>query len=317
MAEQTDYSDVHTFLQLFVSCTNLNATEAQALSEKVRRNSADLESRLRLLIYSEMAHELNDGAIHMLWIIENAPRTVLSLLSSIYTFGSVEVRQKIDAAWHTQLALHPNDYLVLRNAVYFFQFENITLAVELLDKAIAICPADDYTMRHLGQLAGDISPSRSLKIYETVLAHSENDKKKLASLIDVANSALHAEVYDRSADAATTTLAMAESVKGTSDYGRAIHYGNMVLCKVALKSDDTVAAESYFIAASKTTGSPDLNSFGPDFSLCEIFLGQGKRELVKTYLTNCSSFWKKQIIDQWLVEIEAGVVPRFNESWRY
>src|SRR5437762_13634578 len=48
------------------------------------------------------------------------------------------------------------------------------------------------------------------------------------------------------------------------NYGNAIHDSNIVLGRLALKAGDVEAAKKRLLAAGHSSGSPQLDSFGPD-----------------------------------------------------
>ncbi|MEI6198193.1 MAG: hypothetical protein WCS42_28075, partial [Verrucomicrobiota bacterium] len=50
-------------------------------------------------------------------------------------------------------------------------------------------------------------------------------------------------------------------------------------------------AAKYLLAAGKTPGSPQLNSFGPDFALAKELLILGQKEVVLQYLDLVGNFW--------------------------
>jgi hypothetical protein len=66
----------------------------------------------------------------------------------------------------------------------------------------------------------------------------------------------------------------------------------MVLGLVALRQGSVANAKQYLLESGKTTGSPQLDSFGPDFTLAKELLQKGERETVLEYLSLCRKFWK-------------------------
>jgi hypothetical protein len=103
-------------------------------------------------------------------------------------------------------------------------------------------------------------------------------------------------------------------------YGNAIFYGNMVLGRVVLSRDHKVdSAKSYLLAAGRTRGSPQLNSFGPNMSLAKDLLLAGERDTVLEFFTSCRAFWKMgpTKLDEWTAAVKSGRVPDFGANLKY
>ena len=117
--------------------------------------------------------------------------------------------------------------------------------------------------------------------------------------------------------------------------GDAVYAANETLGRVALREGDTAAARDYLRAASRVTGSPALNSFGPDFLLARELLVHGTpadRDAVVAFLDDVAKFWanpdqekyqpyredkirRRQDIENWKELIRAGKIPD-DHQWR-
>lgn len=91
-------------------------------------------------------------------------------------------------------------------------------------------------------------------------------------------------------------------------YGNAVHKSNRIFGLIALKNNDITQAENYLIEAGKSTGSPNLNSFGPELDLANELLVHGKTQAVITYLQSVRKYWngRESLIDEWIRKIKAG-----------
>jgi hypothetical protein len=87
----------------------------------------------------------------------------------------------------------------------------------------------------------------------------------------------------------------AELLDGVAKYpgdwnvGNAIHKGNILLGRVALRRGDLDEAKSRLLAAGRTPGSPQLDSFGPNMALAEELLQRGEKQVVLEYFDLCES----------------------------
>jgi hypothetical protein len=154
---------------------------------------------------------------------------------------------------------------------------------------------------------------------ESQLAGPRTDLNRFYNLSDAAKASFEMGAFENTRKYALELLALAPQFKADWNYGNAIHDGNMVLGRVALHEGKVDAAKAFLLAAGKTPGSPQLDSFGPNLSLAKDLLELGHGEVVIQYLDFCAKFWEKQFndIDNWKSEIRAGKVPDFGANLIY
>jgi hypothetical protein len=102
--------------------------------------------------------------------------------------------------------------------------------------------------------------------------------------------------------------------------GEHVFTGHTVLGLLAVDEGDVATAKTHLLAAASTTGTPSLNSAGPDMELADELLALGEIEAVSEYLNKCRRFWHKgsQLIDRWLSEIGRGDRPNLTaDLWRW
>jgi hypothetical protein len=103
--------------------------------------------------------------------------------------------------------------------------------------------------------------------------------------------------------------------------GNAIFYCNLVLGRLALLDGDIPQAEQYLLLSGTTTGSPGLDSFGPNMSLARELLKHSRREPVLKYLDECRLFWQQTSergrLADWSAEIERNRMPAFGGNLFY
>ena len=99
--------------------------------------------------------------------------------------------------------------------------------------------------------------------------------------------------------------------------GNAIHHGNLVLGRLALQAGDNDKAKSHLLKAGKTSGSPQLNSFGPNMTLAKELLDKGEKEVVLEFFQLCAKFWKSDKLDQWIAIVKDGGIPSFGGNLLY
>jgi hypothetical protein len=157
------------------------------------------------------------------------------------------------------------------------------------------------------------SPAQVLADLEQDLAEKESWERAWA-LPRLAKAAVAAGALDKASLYASELLATVGVGHGAD--GDAVHDGNMVRGLVALRSGNLRQAAQDLVEAGKTTGSPVLNSFGPNLILASELLEKGERDAVLEYLSECKKFWTLGAgrLDTWIDLIRSGGKPDFGAN---
>lgn len=309
----------------------MSAEQAALIEKKVERNPRDVDSRTKLLGYY-FSKQFQDPAVrkakekNVLWLIENAPDS--GILGT--PFGQLDATLNGAAyfqgkkAWEKQLKEDPKNLKLLENSANYFKLNDRELATASLQAAQAVDRKNPKWAEALGQLYLLEMKTSSLKAQRAVatkaleqleIAYKLSTNMAQENLLkSLAKAALAAKETDKATKYAEKMLRL----KGSGwNSGNNIHYGNIILGKIALGAGDVEAAKQYLIKAGKTPGSPQLNSFGPDMSLAKALLmkDQKEKDVVLEYLALCSKFWSlgKVDLNQWTAIVKDGQIPR---DWR-
>lgn len=147
--------------------------------------------------------------------------------------------------------------------------------------------------------------------------HNENNQlSRFYELGDLVYETYQEGELKESRSLANEYLALAEKYKCDWNYGNAIHGANSFLGMISLSEGNVIDAKKYLTAAGKSPGSPQLNSYGPDFFLANVLLSMGEREVVVSYLLDINQFWGKgsSLVENWIYDIEAGEVPELDRE---
>lgn len=138
-------------------------------------------------------------------------------------------------------------------------------------------------------------------------------------LPDLAKRAFKAGEFDKAGHYSNELLEMAPQYPKDWNYGNAVFYGNLVLGRIAVSRGNLPQAGQYLLAAGASSGSPQLNSFGPNMSLAKELLEKGQSAVVVQYFALCKKFWKMDYgkLDQWTAAARAGKVPDFGANLNY
>ncbi len=153
-----------------------------------------------------------------------------------------------------------------------------------------------------------------------------------SNLTKLAMSAVEAEMLSEAKKYALQLLKLPVRHK-TQRFGNAIHYGNIVLGRLALRRGETAEAGAFLLKAGATPGSPQLDSYGPSMLLANELLQARERDVVLRYFELCASFWAMNrqrgrflflqnwsrnkhriLLKQWVKDVEADKIPNFGRN---
>ncbi len=151
--------------------------------------------------------------------------------------------------------------------------------------------------------------------------------ERLKTLQSQAEAALKAG-NARKASTLASQLLRENTDKTSWNYGNVVYDANQLLGLAALRQGNIKAADQYLLAAGRTPGSPQLDSFGPNMPLAQALFAKGQTQTVQSFLGLIIKFWgttrpgmeKYQAVDEgnaakihkWQAEIAAGKTPSLN-----
>jgi thiol-disulfide isomerase/thioredoxin len=156
------------------------------------------------------------------------------------------------------------------------------------------------------------APAEKIELLEKAAGMAPGAVQRAYVLTELSQSYFNAGNTAKASETANELVNTAEN-KSDWNYGNAIHIGNIVLGRIALKQGNVEEAGRYLLAAGRTPGSPQLNSFGPNWNLAQDLIGRGDRASVLAYLDLCRNFWKsdKGRLDSYAATIRGGGTPNF------
>lgn len=166
------------------------------------------------------------------------------------------------------------------------------------------------------------SPEESLSEVEAELeASSSSDDPQYVLFLHLpqaAKCALEAGQNDKARRYAEEALGYvkAHSKLSGSSKGNAVFYCNLVLGRLACLKGNTLQAEEYLLLSGTTSGSPALDTFGPNMSLARELLNRHRSVAVLKYFEECKGFWhednERGRLSSWSNEVQAGRMPVFG-----
>ena len=319
---------------LWLKGYRLSAKEAKKLETQLSAHPDNLAIRTELIgYYQRAAFSSPEARIahqkHILWIINNRPDSEVA-----GNFAELDPDLDGDAftqgknTWLKWTRQYPKDTAILSNAAHFLLLYDKDETERLLQQAQALEPKNPEWPNRLGELYSLQMPSASgdRRQYWAKRAFMErevgfqlitDEDSKYNSLSDLAKTAFEAGEFDKARTYATDLLERAKGERKGWNYGNAIHFGNLVLGRIALKDGDLEKAKAYLLASGKTPGSPQLDSFGPNMLLAKDLLEKGERKAVLQYFDECATFWKRPELKEWTAAVKLGKIPDFGGNLDY
>ena len=160
--------------------------------------------------------------------------------------------------------------------------------------------------------------NRQKRMIESYLRDPKSISEKEAHLIlkDLAWNEYNEGNFKQAKEYSAELLRLNKLVDESWNYGNAIHHSHTIIGLVDLESSNIGEAKKQLLLSSKTSGSPQLSSFGPALLLAQKLLEKGESNPVKKYLENCRKFWRMENgrISKWLERIDEGEMPDFYSS---
>ncbi len=310
----------------------LKTDEIKALEASVAKNPDDLSARTRLLgNYFMRQYSSKEAkaarAKHIFWIIEHHPEAAIAGLPycSLDPVMNGDAYHQAKELWLVQTKAQATNTSVLGNAANFFLLQDKELAENLLKQAQKAEPDNPHWSERLGHLyalhndEGKTNERKSLQEFERAQAADTDESSRFYRLADLAKQAFAAGDLAKATQYANDLLAASANYPKDWNLGNAIHTGNTVLGRVALKQGRLQPAKEYLLKAGQTPGSPQLNSFGPNMSLAKELLEKGETDTVVQYFDLCRKFWHMgdKNLDKWTSEAKAGLAPDFGANLVY
>ena len=181
------------------------------------------------------------------------------------------------------------------------------------------------------------TPKDPKNFEEAEAKYKNSESDSFYDLGDVVRFSLEEGKWDKAEHYAKIWLKKAEAFKDNWNYGNAIYYSNMAFSHKAFKKNDLNNAKKYLILASKTPGSPQLDSFGPfnlksTRNLLDQFAKKDKKATIE-FAQNCKKFVSSEPtkklsddelklhervkignlteIDQFIEQVQKGITPDF------
>ena len=312
-----------------------NANPCHALENQIADTPQDIwlrektiscywDAQIKAGFNSERVRELEKGRVeHVLWLIQNAPDRSSARGVRVSDIRSLENYIRIKEAWMSQVQTHPNDANVLANAADFMDSREADKAEELASRAHTLDPKSIQAARVLAEVCERkmirAEPGPKIQMAQQALQLRE----QIRTAMDPGQEYPLQELTRLAVDAfeAGDTVKAQKYAQDLArhDNADALHHGNLILGRLALRNGNMTEAKERLLAAGKNSGSPVLGSFGPNMVLARDLLLKGEQEVVLQYFDECEKFWKTggNKLNDWRQAVRQGRIPDFEGNLVY
>jgi tetratricopeptide (TPR) repeat protein len=327
----------------FARGSQLSSQDAVKLERKLKSDPSSFADRIELLAFYSFKtykggltpQDLANRREYILWVIEHEPTSKFAADSAAAFDGDSHDPDGMNQAkdlWLRQVRARPTNARILYNAGEFFSWaDGWQQSEELLERAYAI---ESTSHEIAASLAGlywrdarhsttaeqvTSAAAKSLAVFEQALKNTHDPVERLNDLPQAAQAAFEAGQYDQAATYSTDALNLAAQPAYIRSNADAIHYGNIVLGRIALRHGDVANASAYLVKAGVIKGSPHLETFGPNMMLAKELLERGERKSVLDYFDLCAGFWADDEgkLNRWRSAVLTGNSPDFGANLRY
>ncbi len=314
----------------------LRMTKARVkeLEAKLLDSPDDISARSSLVVHYQLKSKLPNAkelyASHLLYLIQHAP--TCDVLATGH--GLVSRRHESDLfvnanrLWEEHLAGKPADPRVLRNAANFYFLNDPDTCKRLLLTGMEVDPDSAFWPHQIARLYSlrlQQFPDRAqraatgLGYLERAMSLAPTGLERFSMMDNAAVLAFEAGDFEKARRYANELIENADNSEVSWDAGNAIHKGNIVLGRIALRNGRVSDAVQHLLNAGRIQDTPHLGSFGPNMSLAKELIDAGERDGVIEYFELCRHFWKfgAKELDEWTANVKAGATPDFGPNLVY
>jgi tetratricopeptide (TPR) repeat protein len=313
--------------RLFAQAFGIGWFGPDYVREAIEAGPGDVNSRI--LLAARDARSLSiagpdeEELERLLWLVEHHPgRPALWAIMPLYEPFHGPVAE-IGALWLDHLEQCPESPTALWWASRFTHLTDRDEALSYLERGWELEPENPRW------------PGRLAALQSGVIVRTKDGSSSAAARVALSNFQAALELTDDGdrhphlaragrmaveAGELDTAQALGEEMLQETDrgwnQGNMVHHGNIIVGRVALRRGDVAAAVDHLLAAGRTEGSPQLNSYGPNMALAAELLEHDERDAVLEYFDLCRGFWSlhRPDLDRWAETVEQGRSPDFGAN---
>lgn len=286
---------------------------------------------------------------HVHWLIKHKPEESFTgspfgqLLSGV---DGAEAYAEGKRLWLENVKTSPQNLVLLEHAASYFFLEDRDLAETFLKQCRDLDPENPHWPGLLAQLyelptgekrAGENGKNKKPKKQkvdkkqqqkneaenlarakaafaerERALSLATTETAVLYALTDLPQSAINCGEIEKAKLYADRLLEIVDQHLANRNYSNSIYEAYSALGRIALREGNVELAKEHLLKSVSVSGSPQLNSFGPDMVLAQELLNAGEKEIIYEFFFRVSIFWKDECLEIWANQIRNGTIPNLS-----
>lgn len=332
-------------LSAYLAASSASAADAAAWKARFDADPEDMPARAAWLgwMMNQGLQECWDSTDYrrsVVWLVTHHPDSQLACMLGVLAPAKSEngFYEELRRVWLHAVEEAPSNLAVLSNAASFFWQSEPERRLELLETARGLAPSDPGQELQLAQYW--LTRARRYGESEDASPYSfeqEFDQESAGKGLEHARRAVElsrrtgfnewTEVCRVTAAAAAGNWPQAEQyatellgLTGDPDSrrvtGNVCFHAHRVLGLAALRRGDVESAKQHLLGCCTGGTSPQLSTFGPDWSLARELLQHGARPAVLEFLGACRTLWKghEDELDLWQHQIRRGERCTFSRA---
>ena len=318
--------------RLVLSGSAMTNIDIKNLEKRLASNTDDLDAHTIVLGYY-FAHNTGGTNLeqmrHILWVIQHHPESEVAGSSLCMPPPIIEPvnTNAVKKAWQEQISRHPKCAAVFANAGSYLSIILDKHATNLLMQAHILEPqnpkwlallGENYKFQisthHLGRqqiIENHQYASKSFDFYDRALRLTKDTRERTTLLSELVPIAFTAERFEVAQKYAVLLLNLAQQHPKQSFYSLANPIGHTILGKLELRNGHIEQANQHLLKSSEVEKVLS-DRLLPDVSLARELLKAGQRKPVIEFLTRCKRFCRRAELDDWISEIDRGLMPDFD-----